>query len=466
MKTSWSRIALYITIIGMEGCWLFAILSVVNGLVLQGRLSVIGLLALYPVAFGINILVARLKLPKAYLNLISWVIWVGAMILLVKLQLYGSLTLSDPSWLRAIPAALGQASYNFQPEVLLFISSIIIWGLSQRLVHLKADFPKLVTEFQFGIAMLITTFIFGSYFAGVLEYAIFIAAAFFAFALSGLSISHAQQTDRSIWQIYRGRWLGILIACISLIIILGMLSKSAVNPDFFERILNTARWAQEVVRRALMRVADLIPTPGAEEPSIDIDTGEMDVLVEPKTYIFGISESLRNALRLALLINFAFWFIFVIWRISRQVLNWLNRRLASMAGVETESLSGAFRSDVARLVKHILARFRAFLSYRRGQRLPSELVSIQHIYRQMVHWAAAKGCPRQPTQTAYEYQASLVNLLPELHEEFSLITGQFVSARYGGLAPGKDKLSQLRQSWQRIRKTRHKAAPASLTAIS
>ena len=150
MKASWSRMALYITIMGMECCWLFAILSLVNGLVLQGRLSIIGLLALYPIAFGINMLVARLKLPKAYLNLISWLIWVGAMLLLVKLQLYGSLALWDQSWLKAIPVALRQAPSDFQPEVLLFISSIIIWWLSQRLVHLKADFPKLVIEFQFG----------------------------------------------------------------------------------------------------------------------------------------------------------------------------------------------------------------------------------------------------------------------------------------------------------------------------
>ena len=461
MKTSWSRIALYVAIMGMECCWLFAILSVVNGLVLQGRLSVIGLLALYPIAFGINILVARLKLPKAYLNLISWVIWAGAMMLLVKLQLYGSLALWDQSWLRAIPAALRQAPYDFQPEVLLFIGSIIIWWLSQRLVHLKADFPRLVIEFQFGIPMLIIAFIFGSYFAGALEHAVFVAVAFFAFALSGLSISHAQQTDSSIWQIYRGRWLGILIAGISLVIVLGVLSGAVVNPDFFELILSAAKWAWGVALRALIWVANLLPISG-EEPSSDLLGGiDQDVFIKPKTYIFGISESLRSGLRFALAIFFASLFIYAIWRVSERVLDWLSRRLASMAGVETESLSGAFRSDVTRLVKRILARFLGFMvSFRQGRKtrnLPPEVASIQQLYHQMVRWAAAKGCPRQPTQTAYEYQAHLVDLLPEFGEEFNLITGQFVSARYGGLVPGKDELSQLRQSWQRIRHIRRKS---------
>jgi len=60
-----------------------------------------------------------------------------------------------------------------------------------------------------------------------------------------------------------------------------------------------------------------------------------------------------------------------------------------------------------------------------------EVDSIQQLYHQMVRWATAKGCPRQPPQTAYEYQAHLVNLLPEFGEEFSLITNQFVSARRG-----------------------------------
>ncbi|MBE9513213.1 MAG: DUF4129 domain-containing protein [Chloroflexi bacterium] len=461
MKASWSRMALYITIMGMECCWLFAILSLVNGLVLQGRLSIIGLLALYPIAFGINMLVARLKLPKAYLNLISWLIWVGAMLLLVKLQIYGSLALWDQSWLRAIPAALRQAPYDFQPEVLLFIGSIIVWWLSQRLVHLKTDFPRLVIEFQFGIPMLIIAFIISSYFAGVLEHAVFIAVAFFAFALSGLSISHAQQTDSPIWQIYRGRWLGILIAGISLVIALGMLSGSAVNPDFFERILNIAKWAWGVAVRALIWVANLLPTLGAE-PSSDLLGGiDQDVFIKPKTYIFGISESLRSGLRFALAIFFAFWFIFALWRISGQVLNWLSRRLASMAGVETESLSGAFRSDVLRLAKCILARFLGFMVFlRRGRKtrnLPPEVASIQQLYHQMVRWAAAKGCPRQPTQTAYEYQAHLVDLLPEFGEEFNLITGQFVSARYGSVVPGRDELSRLRQSWRKIRQIRRKS---------
>lgn len=457
MKTSWSRIALYITIMGMESCWLFAILSVANGLILEGRLSVIGLLALYPVAFVINMMISRLKLPKAYLNLISWFIWAGAMMLLVKLQLYGSLALLDQSWLRAIPAALRQAPYDFQPEVLLFISSIIIWWLSQRLVHFKADFPKLVIEFQFGIPMLITAFIFGSYFAGVLEHAVFTAVAFFAFALSGLSISHAQQTGSSIWQIFRGRWLGILIACISLVIVLGVLSGFAVNPDFFERILNTAKWAWGVALRALIWVASLLPTSAAEPPT---GMGNLDIpdSTQPRTYTFGISESLRSSLRFALFIHIAFWCIFTLWRVSGQVLNWLSRQLASMAGVETESLSGAFRSDVTRLMKRILARFLAFLlSCRWGRKtkpLTREAATVQQIYRQVVRWATARGCPRYPTQTAYEYQVSLVNLLPEFHEEFSLITVQFVSARYGGLVPNKDELCELRQSWQRIRQIR------------
>ncbi|MDD5510157.1 MAG: DUF4129 domain-containing protein [Dehalococcoidales bacterium] len=457
MKAGWPRIALYIAIIGMESCWLFAILSLVNGLVLQGQLSIIGLLALYPIAFGINKTVAQFKLAKVYLNLISWSIWAGAMLLLVKLQIYDSLSLWNQSWLKEIPAALKQAPYDFRPEVLLFIGSIVIWWLGQRLVNLKADFPNLVVEFQFGMPVLIVTFIIGSYFTGVLEHAVLIAVAFFAFALSGLSIGHAQQTDGSISQIYRGRWLGILITGISLVIVLGVLSGSTVNPDFFERILNTAKWAWEVAKRALIWAASLLPTsPPTEIPA----AGEMpgEIIREPAgSGIFGMPQWIRSIVKFALFINIAFWCIFALWRASGQMLNWLNQRLAGMAGIKTESLSGAFKSDVTRLVKRILTRFLIFLLQRLGRKtraLSPELASIQQIYRQMVRWATARGCPRYPTQTAYEYQISLVNLLPDFHEEFSLITRQFVGVRYGGLTPGKDELLNLKQSWQRIRKVR------------
>ncbi|MDD4984905.1 MAG: DUF4129 domain-containing protein [Dehalococcoidales bacterium] len=457
MKTSWSRIALYIAIIGMESCWLFAILALVNGLVLQGRLSIIGLLALYPIAFGINTIVVRFRLPQIYLNLISWSIWAGAMLLLVKLQLYSSLALWDQSWLKEIPAALRQAPYDFRPEFLLFISSIVIWWLGQRLVRLKADFPRLVVEFQFGMPALIVTFIIGSYFTGALEHAVLIAVAFFAFALSGLSISHARQTDGSISQIYRARWLGILITGISLVIVLGVLSGSTVNPEFFERILNTAKWGWEIAKRVLIWAASLLPT---FSPTEIPAAGEMpgEIIREPAgSGIFGMPQWIRSIMKFALFINIAFWCIFALWRASGQILNWLNQRLAGMAGVKMESLSGAFTSDVTRLVKRILGRFLIFLLQRLGRKtrvLSPELASIQQVYCQMVRWATARGCPRHPTQTAYEYQSSLVNLFPDFHEEFSLITRQFVGVRYGGLAPAGDELLNLRQSWQRIRKVR------------
>jgi hypothetical protein len=459
MNTSRSRMFLYVAVMGMEGCWLFAILALVNALVLQGRLSIIGLLALYPVAFVINVMLTRPKLPRRYLNLITWSIWAGAMLLLVKLQLYGSLAALDPSWLKALFTALKQAPYHFQPEVLLFIGSMVIWWLSRRLAYLKPDFAKIIVELQFGMPLLIVAFIISSYFPGALEGAVFISVAFFAFALSGLSISHGQQADTSISQLYLGRWLGIIIGGISTVIVLGILSGSAVNPDLFAWLMGWIKWAWALVVKAVMWAASLLPTSATGDiPAVDSITGETGRRAA-ESGIFGIPQSVKSIIKFALYINIGFWCIFALWRVSGQILNWLNQRLASMAGVEVESLSGAFRSDVTRLMKRILARFLGFvLSYRRrkARALPPELASIQQIYLQMSRWAATKGCPRHPAQTACEYQTSLVNLLPELDEEFALITRQFVKVRYGDWTPGKDELHEMRESWQKIRQIRRK----------
>ena len=53
MKLDWRLSTLYVTTIGMGGCWLYTIIALLNKQVADGRLSTIGLLLLYPLAFGI-----------------------------------------------------------------------------------------------------------------------------------------------------------------------------------------------------------------------------------------------------------------------------------------------------------------------------------------------------------------------------------------------------------------------------
>jgi hypothetical protein len=61
MKLDWRRGILYVTIMGMESCWLYALIALLNKQVAGGHLSTLGLLLLYPLAFGFNKLIQQLR---------------------------------------------------------------------------------------------------------------------------------------------------------------------------------------------------------------------------------------------------------------------------------------------------------------------------------------------------------------------------------------------------------------------
>ena len=88
MKLDWHRSILYITIMGMEGCALYALMNLVNVHAINESLFIPGLLLLYPASFGVNLLIKRLRWHIAWLQIISWLACAGAILLMVKAQLF------------------------------------------------------------------------------------------------------------------------------------------------------------------------------------------------------------------------------------------------------------------------------------------------------------------------------------------------------------------------------------------
>ena len=76
MKLDWRQGILYVTAIGMECCWLYALLTLLNEKAAGERLSVFGIQLLYPLSFVLNSLLRRLGWPVFYLRILSWVAWV------------------------------------------------------------------------------------------------------------------------------------------------------------------------------------------------------------------------------------------------------------------------------------------------------------------------------------------------------------------------------------------------------
>jgi len=456
MKVDRRQVILYITTMGMEGCWLYASLAMLNKQVAGGRLSILGILLFYPLAFAFNKLVRWLRWPKVCLHSLSWLAWAVGMLLMVKIQLFSDLQWLNPSWLLAIPQAIGQIIYTFKPELLILASTAIIWWLGRRLAYLRINFAASVSEFQFGLAILLLTFWVTSLLRLDLTESVPTALAFFFFALLGTSIAHAQEGTSWLSGLYQGHWSGLLLVSISLVLILGLLIGSVVTPDLLQLVLAALKWVWGLILKVIAFIASLFPEPEPGELPPAMPMPQMEPAEEFK--LWTMPESVRSGLRLGLGMLWLGISLLALWRISSQIYEWLSRRLASMAGAEIEPLQGAFRADLLSLLKRIILKLLRlglpFRLARKSKSLLPEVATVRQIYRQLLRWAATGGYPRHVSQTPYEYLYTLADLLPEARGDLDFITQQYVSTRYGTSLPTEDALHQLRQSWHEISQNR------------
>lgn len=452
MKLVWQKGVLYVAIIGMEGCWLYALMALLNKQVAGGCLSVLGMLIVYPLAFVFNMLLQHLRCPKACIWGVSWLAWAMSMLLIVKVQLFGDLPLLDSAWLLSVPRSIAEVIYTFKPELLILLGTGVMWWLGRRLSYLKVDFGALVSEFQFGLLILLIAFFAASQLRVELGSSVPIALTFFLFALLGISVAHALEGTSWLSGLYQGHWSGLLLVSISLVLLLGLLISAVVTPGFLQLALAALKWLVGLILKLIALIASLFPEPEPAELPPATPMPEMEPSEVFK--IWTVPESVRSGLRIGFYVLWLGLIVVALWRISSDIFGWLRRKLAGMAGAEFESLPGAFRADLLGWLKRIFLKLLGLrLPIHLGARTPAilpEIASVRQVYRQLLRWATAAGWPRHISQTPYEYFHALAQLMPEARGDLDLITEQYVRARYGALLLTEDDLHQLRQSWRNV----------------
>ncbi len=456
MKLDWHKGVLYVAIIGIEGCWLYALMVLLNKQAADESLSILGILLLYPLSFVLKTLLRRLQWPAVFLRIISWVVWVAGMLLTVKMQLFVSLAWSDTTWLMAVPGAIVEVIYTFRPELLILLSTIVIWWLGWRLAYLNANFSALVSEFQFGLFILVVTFFIASVLEVELAHSVYLIVAFFLFSLLGISVAHALEGTSWLSGLNQGHWSGLLLVSISLVLILGFIISSVVTPDFLQLVLAAFTWVWGLIMKVMAFLASLLPEsePGELPPPMPMP--EMEPSEGFK--LWTMPEALRNGLRLGWTVMVVGVCLFALWRISSDIFKWLRRKMASMAGAEYEQLPGAFRADLKSFLNRILSKLlgigRLFRTRTRDKPISPEAASVRQIYRQFLHWAANTGFPRRTSQTPHEYLYEVSDLLPEARVDLDLMTQQYVRTRYGAWLATENDLNQLKKSWYNVKQKR------------
>jgi len=454
VKADWRQYVLYATVVGMEGCWLYALMVLLNERGADGRLSIAGLLLLYPLAFGFNVLLRQLRWPKICLLSLSWVVWLLCMLLVVKIQLFSTVAWLNPAWLMALPQAITRVVYTFEPELLILVSSAVMWWLGRRLAYLRINFAASVSEFQFGLAILLITFFITSQLELNIADSVPIALTFFPFALLGMSVAHSQESTSWLSGLYQGHWSVLLLVSISLILVLGLLISALVTPDLIKLFVAVLKWVWVLIVKAMEFLASIFPESGTVE--LPPDTPMLQPEDTEAFKMWTIPQPLRSGLRLTWTILVGGLMLLALWRVSSQIFSWLRRKLPGAGRVEVESLSGAFRADLLNLLKRIFSKLLSLKWLIRRQRKPEphEIAPVRQIYRQLLQWASKRGWPRLAYQTPYEYLSTLEELLPASRDSLHFITQHYVSARYGQSLPSDEEIHRLRQSWHQLRQNR------------
>ncbi|MDD5127503.1 MAG: DUF4129 domain-containing protein [Dehalococcoidales bacterium] len=450
MRHDWRQGLLYLTVMGMEGATLYAVLAVFNRQIAEDRLAVLGLMLLYPLAFAVNKILHWWKLRPLINYPLNILAWSAAVLLAAKAQLLGYIGIFDNTWLSAY-----LANFWGKAELIIFFSSIALWFTGRRLARISIDFATAVGEFQFTMAILLLTLFTTSQLHTEVPDGIALIIIFAVSSLVAMSLSHAREGRGWLSGLSQGHWVTLLIVSIGLILVLGLLVSAMLTPDFLQVVINALKWAWDKIMMAITYLLSLLPTPEGEPvplpaPDTAADNATQQAIREL------IPESIREPLRIAWLILASGAMLAALWRISTQLADWLRRRLADRSRGEIESLNGAFFADLLDFFKRVLAKLFGGRWFAPRQSAPENIHPARQIYRQFLKWTAKRGFPRPTFQTPYEYLAALRELIPASDAELNFITQQYVNIRYGMAPPSEADLDRLRETWRQVQKENSK----------
>ena len=456
---------LFLAIAGAEACWIYTALLLLDVKAVRGDLPLLGILSFYPLAFVLGKAVRRLPWGDIRVFILSWVLWFVFFLGLAKHYAAPFGNPFEPAWIHSFLGGLLQVSY-LSTQQLTLACCILLWWLGTRLLRLRLDFSTSLTEFQFGVAILLILFFFESQWDLDLPGLVPLTMAFFVFSFAGTAVTHAREGSGWLSGPFRSRWMSLLIFTLVSILIGGMIIVAFVKPEILKLILSllTMAWNffWDLVFRVVSFLAGLFSSPEPVTfpamPAMPAPPPESPSWVK----LFRLPEWVR---RVGSVVMICIWMILIlaaIYSVSSQIIHWLRQRLESMSEVEVEPLSGAFLDDLLYLFKSLfllaLRFFRfVFQPFRRKRTVKAvspEISSIRTIYRRMMDWAASAGCPRHAAQTPYEFQRVLARWLPEAGEDFAFITNHYALVRYGDCLPSHDTLEQIKMTWERLREAK------------
>lgn len=441
-----SRFWLFMALGGMEVCYLWAALALLNGWAASGQLHPLWLMPLYAVGAGLSWVLRRFRRPLRYPAAVAGTAL--ALLLAIYVHFYTAQPLQDTAWLGSLLTAFNPVTAPGFPTqgVLLGMGLVLVWR-GWVLAHTHPDTSGCLAQFQMGAAMFLLVFLAASQTGIAVEPWLPAVLVFIALSLWGLGLVRSREGKE--WGADRSAWGGVLAATIALVLLAGGAVAVWLTPEVLQWPLRGLKALGALLMAIVDWLMGLLPAPEVSEvpegaPPMDVLAAEAEA-----TRMFALPEWLRRLLRGGLVVLMLGLVLAAIASVSAQVWGRVRRGLAG----DAEPIPGGFRADLLSWLRGLKARLLRAILRRGGAPPEGPLTTPRQIYRSLLRAGARAGWPRLPHQTPLEYRATLTTTLTTGHDDLTAITATYVQARYGlhCLAPSPEEERQLSESWHRLR---------------
>ncbi|MCK9356237.1 MAG: DUF4129 domain-containing protein [Dehalococcoidia bacterium] len=455
-----------LVLLGMQACWLGAWLAVVESRVPGSHAITPAVLGFLPAGMVAFPLLRQLPVRRLTAEVLYWALWCLLAAVVARLLLSPETPWTDPAWLVALPRAAIRFIFETHPaEMLVLVGTGVAWHLGRRPMAGTPDYGRLLGDFQFGLVLLLTAFLVSRAVNAGSDGQVLLALAFFALSLTGVALSRGEEGGNAATLIARKHFSSSLLSFVAIVSLAGLLASVAVTPEVISAVVDAVRYVLHLVERGMAFVASLIPAPDVEpaEPAAPA-TGDDSSLLEFYRSL-PVSVLLKRVLYLLYVAMIVGMLLFGLWRLCGQILAWLRRRSMS-AGIEMESLDTGFLSDLLALMRWIETRIQHLfrrLAELAGRSGGAAAPTVASLYADLLRWAGRKLHAREPSQSPYEYQTELQQLLPTAADDLALVTETYVCMRYGRYEPESADIEAMARASHRIRHATRLKGPDTST---
>ena len=460
---NWNKELLFTIIIAMESCWLGALFLTLSELIIKDRhLSIIGIWLAYPSAFILNRLLRSTRIRKPFLIITNVLTMVIVILLILKIYLYASYNILDISWLGILNTHMHQLFQSFQPEIFIVLGVGIFFWKGWSLARQNVNFSTFSKSFQFGFSLLLFV-LFICHIADLsLANLVLLIIVFSSLSLIGFGLYRSADNKVNQSTIMSSNFRLLLIVVVT-IALLGLAVGTLITPELLYFVLSILKWIGGKIAAVIIFLVNLFPNGSSPElpPGTAVSPSPREETIEMWKW-FHMSVETRNIMQKIFVSAFLIGIFVSLYRVFVDIWHWIRRR--DTTGVTIESLQNYsfidFLKSLILFVRrniNILFSWLAVLIHRKIPEQSNRQNSVRQIYRNLLHWGAAKGYPRRNSETPYEYLKHLGYVLPLSENNLlSQITEAYVIARYNPNREEAGSLQHIKESWQILKKFKFK----------